>query len=57
MFVGGRGLNAELGGALHVGGAGEEPAISGGFDMRNGTISMAGPTPLLPAAVASTAPA
>ena len=44
VFVGGRGLNAELGGALHVGGTAEEPAISGGFDMRNGTINMAGST-------------
>jgi translocation and assembly module TamB len=44
VFVGGRGLNAELGGALHVGGTGGEPAISGGFDMRNGTINMAGST-------------
>ncbi len=44
IFVGGRGLNAELGGALHVGGSAEEPAISGGFDMRNGTISLAGST-------------
>jgi translocation and assembly module TamB len=44
VFVGGRGLNAELGGALHVGGTSEEPGISGGFDMRNGTINMAGST-------------
>jgi len=44
VFVGGRGVNAELGGALHVGGTGEEPAISGGFDMRNGTINLAGST-------------
>ena len=44
VFVGGRGLNAELGGALHVGGTGEQPAISGGFDLRNGTINLAGST-------------
>jgi translocation and assembly module TamB len=44
IFVGGRGLNAELGGSLHVGGTAEEPSISGGFDMRNGTISLAGST-------------
>ena len=44
VFVRGRGLDAELGGALHVGGTDEDPAISGGFDMRNGTINLAGST-------------
>ena len=32
IFVRGRGLDAELGGSLHVGGTSNDPAISGGFD-------------------------
>lgn len=44
VFVRGRGLNAELGGSLHVGGTAAEPNISGGFDMRSGTINLAGST-------------
>jgi translocation and assembly module TamB len=44
VFVRGRGLNAELGGSLRVGGTNDEPNISGGFDMRNGTINLAGTT-------------
>jgi translocation and assembly module TamB len=44
VFVRGRGLNSELGGSLHVQGTSEEPNVSGGFDMRNGTISLAGST-------------
>ena len=44
VFVRGRGLDAELGGSLHVGGTAEEPNISGGFDMRSGTINLAGST-------------
>jgi translocation and assembly module TamB len=44
VFVRGRGLQSELGGSLHIGGTSEEPIVSGGFDMRNGTISLAGST-------------
>jgi translocation and assembly module TamB len=44
IFVRGRGLDAEVGGALHVGGTSRDPDISGGFDLRNGTINLAGTT-------------
>ncbi|HEY3808560.1 MAG TPA: translocation/assembly module TamB domain-containing protein [Steroidobacteraceae bacterium] len=44
VFVRGRGLDSELGGELHVTGTVTEPAISGGFDMRKGTINLAGST-------------
>ena len=40
----GRGLDSELGGSLHVGGTITEPTISGGFDMRKGTMNLAGST-------------
>ena len=42
IFVRGHGLDAELGGKLHAGGTTTAPVISGGFDMRNGTFSLAG---------------
>ncbi len=44
VFVRGRGLNSELGGSLHVRGTISEPTISGGFDMRKGTMNLAGST-------------
>ncbi len=44
VFVRGRGLDAELGGQLHVGGSSADPDISGGFDLRNGTVNVAGAT-------------
>lgn len=44
VFVRGRGLNAEVGGSLHVGGTTADPGITGGFDMRSGTINLAGST-------------
>lgn len=44
VFVRGRGLDAELGGALRVGGSIADPLISGGFDMRKGTMNLAGST-------------
>jgi translocation and assembly module TamB len=44
VFVRGRGLDAELGGQLHVAGTSAEPDISGGFDLRNGTVNVAGAT-------------
>jgi len=39
--VQGRGLNAELGGNLHIGGTTESPAVSGGFEMIRGTFALA----------------
>lgn len=42
IFVRGHGLDAELGGKLHVGGTTAAPSISGAFDMRHGTFSLAG---------------
>jgi translocation and assembly module TamB len=44
VFVRGRGLDAEMGGQLTIGGTGADPDISGGFDLRNGTINLAGTT-------------
>ena len=42
VFVRGRGVDAEMGGRLHVGGSADDPQIEGGFDLRNGTLSLAG---------------
>lgn len=44
VFVRGRGLDAELGGRLHIGGKNSAPDVSGGFDLRNGTVNLAGAT-------------
>ncbi len=44
IFVRGHGLDAELAGRLHVGGTSAAPQISGGFDLRSGTFSLAGTT-------------
>lgn len=44
IFVRGRGLDAEMGGRLQVGGTVDEPQIGGGFDLRHGTFSLAGQT-------------
>ena len=44
IFVRGHGLDAELGGSLHVGGTTAAPVIAGGFDMRRGTFSLVGAT-------------
>jgi translocation and assembly module TamB len=41
ILVQGRGLNAELGGDLHIGGTTESPVISGGFEMIRGTFALA----------------
>jgi len=41
ILVQGRGLNAELGGNLHIGGSTASPLISGGFDMIRGTFALA----------------
>ena len=42
IFVRGHGLDVELGGKLTVGGTSKAPVVRGGFDMRNGTFSLAG---------------
>jgi translocation and assembly module TamB len=42
ILVQGRGLDAELGGDLQVGGTVDAPAISGGFDLQRGSFSIAG---------------
>jgi translocation and assembly module TamB len=44
IFVRGRGLDAELAGELRVKGSSTAPQVSGGFDLRRGTISVAGTT-------------
>ncbi len=44
IFVRGRGLDAELAGELRVKGSSAAPQVSGGFDLRRGTISVAGTT-------------
>ncbi len=44
IFVRGRGLDSELAGDLRVKGTSTAPQVSGGFDMRRGTISVAGTT-------------
>jgi translocation and assembly module TamB len=44
VFVRGRGLDAEIGGKLKIGGTAAAPTIDGGFDLRHGTFSLAGQT-------------
>ena len=44
IFVRGRGLDAELGGTVHVGGTLAHPLPNGGFHLRRGTFSLAGTT-------------
>lgn len=44
IFVRGRGLNAELGGTVHVAGNSARPIVSGGFDLINGIMDIAGAT-------------
>jgi translocation and assembly module TamB len=41
ILVQGRGLNAELGGDLHIGGTTATPSVSGGFEMIRGTFALA----------------
>jgi translocation and assembly module TamB len=41
ILVQGRGLNAELGGNVHIGGTTASPTVSGGFDMIRGTFVLA----------------
>lgn len=40
VFIRGRGIDAELGGAIRVGGTLAAPAIDGGFDLRRGRLSV-----------------
>lgn len=42
MLVQGRGLDAELGGEVHLGGTSDAPQVSGGFDLQRGSFSLAG---------------
>ena len=42
IFLHGRGLDAEVGGQLHIGGTTAQPQISGGFEMRRGSFDLAG---------------
>lgn len=44
IFVRGRGLDAEMGGKLQVGGKSGDPQVEGGFDLRHGTFNLAGQT-------------
>lgn len=42
IFVRGHGLDAEMGGDLHLSGNSKTPQIGGGFDLRHGSFSLAG---------------
>ncbi len=44
IFVRGRGLDAELGGKMHIGGTAAAPRPTGGFELRRGNFSLAGVT-------------
>jgi translocation and assembly module TamB len=44
VFVRGRGLDAEVGGQMHLGGTQTMPQVSGGFDLRNGRFNLVGKT-------------
>ncbi len=44
LFVRGRGIDAELGGNLHVTGSTEKPVPQGAFDLQHGTIAALGKT-------------
>jgi translocation and assembly module TamB len=44
IFVRGRGIDAELGGSVHLGGSAARPIPSGGFTLRRGEFSLAGQT-------------
>lgn len=41
VFIRGRGIDAELGGELRVGGTSSAPILDGGFDLRRGRLSVA----------------
>ncbi|HWX80501.1 MAG TPA: translocation/assembly module TamB domain-containing protein [Steroidobacteraceae bacterium] len=40
ILVQGRGLDAEMGGELHIGGTVDTPLVSGGFDLQRGSFSL-----------------
>jgi translocation and assembly module TamB len=40
ILVKGRGLDAEMGGDLHIGGTTDSPLVSGGFDLQRGSFSL-----------------
>jgi translocation and assembly module TamB len=44
VFIRGRGLNAELGGQIHIGGTTANPQPSGALHLRRGTLSIIGTT-------------
>ena len=44
IFVRGRGLDTEMAGTLRIRGSAAAPEVTGGFDMRRGTLSVAGTT-------------
>jgi translocation and assembly module TamB len=41
ILVQGRGLDAEMGGDLHLGGTTDSPSVSGGFDLQRGSFALA----------------
>jgi translocation and assembly module TamB len=41
ILVAGRGLDAEMGGELHIGGTTDAPSVTGGFDLQRGSFSFA----------------
>ena len=44
VFIRGRGLDAELGGKIHIGGTAAKPVPDGGLHLRRGTLSVIGTT-------------
>jgi translocation and assembly module TamB len=42
ILVQGRGLDAELGGSVHLGGTLDAPLVSGGFELQRGSLSIGG---------------
>jgi translocation and assembly module TamB len=44
VFVRGRGLDAEMGGKLRIGGTAAAPTVDGGLELRHGSFSLAGQT-------------
>ena len=42
ILVQGRGLDAELGGSVHIGGTLDAPLVSGGFELQRGSLSIGG---------------
>ena len=44
MFIRGRGLDAELGGTIHITGTSAAPVPNGGLNLRRGTLSVIGTT-------------